>query len=303
MLKKIKYIFLWFQVKISILMIYIAIALRNTELTILKSASDEMLEKQKQIQRRRHRNQTLEKFYSGLTDEKYVQEYYEILKKADKFIRTASPHQYAIAADKQGMVCYGKKDEYGRRYDHYGFFDPKHKHSGKSLTEVLNNELMERKTKDDNFELLYIFNNIPISVGLSSIDEIIEEVEIENKKTLVLNDLFKISKKHNFPIKVFRKNLETVNKIEELTDYLHVKRVGFEFRRLEFFIPIKFGTTNIETDSKIFKELIDISDVYFKNKYGERLSFGVTGFAKRIINEAGTHEVIKFDGFEMENIV
>ena len=59
----------------------------------------------------------------------------------------------AIAADKYG-TSYGMKDRWGRRYEHYGFFDDKHKHVGKTLAEVLAMEFEERRTKDDDYELL-----------------------------------------------------------------------------------------------------------------------------------------------------
>ena len=73
-------------------------------------------------------------------------------------MRKATPHQMAVAADKHGSN-YGLKDQYGRRYEHYGFFDSKHKHAGKTLGEVFALDMEEKRTKDDDYELLYIFNN------------------------------------------------------------------------------------------------------------------------------------------------
>jgi len=281
----------------TMLMIYISVALRNSEIAILKPPSDDILEKQKQIQRRRHHNKLLEKFYAGQRDEKYVQDYYELLKKADKFIRTASPHKIAVSADSHGML-YAKKDRYGRRYEHFGFFDEKHKYAGKTLGEVIDAEIKERRTNDDNFELIYIFDNKQIEVGLGSIFDV---VEADEKGRFIVNDLKNTSKKYKFPIKIHRDNEKCVNKIEQLTEYLHVKKVGFEFRRFEFFIPLKYRTADFNEDSKIFKDIVDIKEIHIKDQYGELISFGVTDFDKRVIYN-NTHEVLKFNGFEMEKL-
>jgi hypothetical protein len=301
MIDKLKYSFFWLKVQFTIIMVYISIALRNTELAILRPVSEEMLEKQRHIQRMRHRNQLLEKFYAGQRDEKYVQDYYELLKKADKFIRTSSAYKYATTADKHGML-YGQKDKWGRRYEHFGFFDEGHKHKGKTLGEVLELEIEQRRTKDDTFELIYIFNNKPTEVGIAEVLDVVEEKIVDDKTKYELQDIKQMSKKFKFPIKVNRKNKNCLNKIEELSEFLHVKKVGFEFRKLEFFIPLKFKTNELADDSKIFKEIIDVDEVHIKGKYGELISFGVTGFTKRMVNENNTHEVIKFDGFEMEII-
>lgn len=55
-----------------------------------------------------------------------------------------------------------------------------------------------------------------------------------------------------------------VNKIEQLTEYLHVKKIGFEYRQLEFFIPLKFGTESIDENSEIYNELIKFDSVLLK---------------------------------------
>jgi hypothetical protein len=193
-------IVLWTYIKIHTILIYISIALYNTETEILKADPNDLQERDKKETRKLHRNQLLEKFYQGQTDEKYVQDYYELLKKADKFIRTATPHKVAVAADKYHMN-YGQKDQYGRRYEHYGFFDGKHKHSGKTLAEVLAMEFEERRTKDDDLEILYIFNNKPIEVGLAKVMDVIEKKKGSLDEYEVL-DMQKKSKQFQFPIKI-----------------------------------------------------------------------------------------------------
>ena len=332
-------IILWIYLKLRLIGNAIGLALFKTEAEIL-SSDPTLDEANRHVQRMRHRNQLLEKFYAGQRDEKYVQDYYEVLKKADNFIRTATPHQMAVAADKYG-TSYGMKDKWGRRYEHYGFFDDKHKYAGKTIGEVLALEFEERRTKDDDLEIMYIFNNNPIEVGLKDVWDVIsekkmgdgelklvsyppeKEIRFDSENTPLYNkliagpsfiksmyfeyvpdvvnavDINKASKQFMFPISVVRDREKVINKIEELTEYLHVKKIGFEYRQLEFFIPLHFKTSELEDDSDIFREIIDIKQVYIRDEYGELLGFTVNNFVKRIIHN-DTHEVLKFDGIEMQ---
>jgi len=336
-------IVLWVYLKFRLFGVALGIALYNTEAEILKADPNDGNERNNHTQRMRSRNQLLEKFYAGQTDEKYVQEYYEVLKKADKFIRTATPHQMAVAADKYG-TSYGMKDRYGRRYEHYGFFDEKHKHSGKTLGEVLALEFEERRTKDDELEMMYIFNNHPIEVGLANVFDNVGEktkgydiVEIKNDQWNVIDnypaspldgyknhefpsyvtkigfiknavdvvDINKTSRQFKFPINIVRDDQDVIkgaiNKIEELTEFLHIKKIGFEHRQLEFFIPLQFKTNELDEDSVIFKEIVNIKQVFIRDDYGELIGFGVNKYIKRI-NYNDTHDVLKFDGIEMQSV-
>lgn len=292
-------IILWIYLKIHSIMFAISIALFNTEQEILKADPNNVGERNNHTQRMRSRNQLLEKFYAGQTDKKYVQEYYEVLKKADKFIRTATPHQMAVAADKYG-TSYGMKDRYGRRYEHYGFFDDKHKNAGKTLGEVLDEEFEERRTKDDDFEILYIFNNKPIEVGLAKVMDVVKKKE-GTEDEFEVDDLENQSKQFQFPIKIEHENNEITNKIEQLTEFLHVKKIGFEYRQFEFFVPLKFKTDKLDDDSDILNEIIDVKEIFISDGYGELMGFTVNKYVKRI-NYNDTHEVLKFEGIEMETV-
>lgn len=299
MKKAFQNIILWIYLRIHSIMFAISVALFNTEQEILKADPNSLDERNNYTQRMRSRNQLLEKFYAGKSDEKYVREYYEILKKADKFIRTATPHQMAVAADKYG-TSYGMKDRYGRRYEHYGFFDDKHKNTGKTLGEVLATEFEERRTKDDDYEILYIFNNKPIEVGLAKVFDVVEKKE-GSDDVFEVRDLENQSKQFQFPIKIERENKEAINKIEELTEFLHVKKIGFEYRQFEFFVPLKFKTSELDEDSDIFKEIIDIKEIFIRDEYGELMGFTVNKYNKKIIYN-DTHEVLKFEGIEMQMV-
>lgn len=304
MKKLFRNILLWVYFKYYTIMTIVGIALRNTEHAILKADPNSIDESNKKITRKLHHNPLLEKFYAGQRDEKYVQDYYELLKKADEFMLNATNHQMAVAADKYGMSL-GRKDQYGRTYDHIGFFMGGHKHAGKTMGEVLKLEMEERRTKDDDFELLFIFNNKPVEVGLSGIDGVVDQ-------EFNVKHLARKSKTLKFPMEVVRKK-ETLNKIEQLSEFLHIKKIGLDHRQLEFFIPKKFKLSEHNKKSKIFKEVINIKEVYIKNDYGEIIGFSVKGFSKKIEivqkrkDEFGNeiidgYDVLKFHAIEMETV-
>lgn len=298
MIEILKKILLWIYIKIHMILINISIALYSTENDILKADSFDLKEGNKKVQRHRHKNKLLEKFYAGKRDEKYVQDYYEILKKSEKFIRTSTPRQMEVAAYKYG-TNYGMKDKDGRKHEHYGFYDENHKYAGKTLNEIFEIETEERRTKDDDFEVIHIFNNIPIEAGLASILDVLEEKGDEEYEVV---DIEKKSKQFIFPIKAMRdENANISNKIEQLCEFLHVKRIGLEHLQLEFFIPLKYKTNIIEENSKIFFEITNISGIFVNDEFGETKWFGVTKYIKRI-NYNNTHEVWKFEGIEMQKL-
>jgi len=299
-----KKLIFWLYLKFYSILIRISIALFNTEIELLKADPNITKEKDKKIQRKRHRNELLEKFYVGIRDSKYIKEYYELLKKSDDVMLKSSQERFVVLSDKHlffkdrnskddGMNI---KDEHGRRYAHFGFFDEKHKHSGKTMGEVLELELVERKTNDDDYEILYIFNNTPIELGLS------QSANFLDKKINDDYELKKSWKNRKFPLTIYRETeQDVINKIEEITEFLHVKKINFNERQLEFFIPLKFKINEVDNNSNIFNELVNIKSVYIKNKYGELIGFTINSFIKRIEYNQ-THEVWKFHGIEMETI-
>ena len=300
MLSILKKIFLWIYIQIHSLLINISISLYSVETEILTANPNITDERNKHVQRMRNRSNMLESFYAGKRDEKINFKFYTLLKKADAFIRTATPRKMAIAADKH-KTSYGMKDQYGRRYEHYGFYDEKHKHSGKTIGEVLEMEMEERRTKDDNYELLNIYNNKPIEVGLVNVIDVLEKTSNDEDSEYKVVDISKKSKQFKFPIKIVRDNEDVINKIEQLTEFLHIKKIGLDHRQLEFFIPNKYKTKTILEDSETFKELASMKNIYVKNDYGESISFMVNSFIKRV-DYNDTHEVWKFEGVVMETV-
>ena len=317
-------VFLSIYIKIHTLFINVSISLYNTEQEILKADPNINDERSKKVTRKRHRNEVLEKFYAGQRDEKYVNDYYEILKKSDNFLRKSTVHEFMVASDKHLRFEGDDKDMYGRRYSHFGFFDSQHRHSGKTLGDALILEMGERRTNDDDYELLYIFNNRPIEGGLINvlditegnhvkIDESIEShfvnsngnvvtqiVDVVESEERVLVDINKKSKQLIFPIKISR-DVEVINKLEHLTEYLHVKKIAFNVRQLEFFIPLKYKTNLIEDNSDIFFELTKINSIFVKSSYGDLIGFRIDKFLKKIIINS-EYEVWKFEGIEMETM-
>lgn len=283
----------------SYIKFFIGTLLANVEADIFGEKAD-LNEKNRKNIRMRHKNNVLEKFYQGQRDDAYTHQYYELLRKADKFMKSATPEKMAIVADKFSM-SYGMKDKWGRRYEHYGFYDEKSKHAGKTLAEVIAENYEERRTKDDNYPMITIFNNKPIEAGLT------KALKTEVKKTEkdgvdheyeTLNIMEK-SKQFVFPIKVYR-DTDVVNKIEQLTQFLHLKKITEELVQLEFFIPLKFKTTDVEENSDIFNELTTMKHIGINDEYGVVRRFGGLKYKKRLTHD--DFDVIKFIGVEAEDL-
>jgi len=292
--------FLWVYLYIHGWIIRITIALYNTEEQIMKADPNDLDEKNKNNQRMRHRNPLVEKMLQGQRDEQFVQDYYEILKKADKFLRNSSPEKIAMTADKYGMN-FGQKDKWGRRFEHYGFYDPKHKNYGKTLAEAMQAEIEERKTQDDDHPLEFMFDNSPIETGIAKTHEIIEtKREVSDTGYEAMNS-FEKAKKRKFPLTVIRDNEDAINKIERLTDYLHVKKSSSKHRILEFFIPKKYKLFEYSEESDIFTEIININQVWLIDEYGGRYGYTITGYRKRLDFD-DRYEIVKLDGIRIENL-
>ena len=337
-------IFLWIFVFIHTWILRISIALRNTEEAILKADPNDLNEKNKHNIRMRHRNRIAEKMLQGQKDEKFVQDYYEILKKADKFLREATPQQIEMAADKWGLN-YGKsneemknvsrvakrvqrdedgniiktekktetpkkvrKDQFGRRYEHYGFFDPKNKNYGKTLAQVLREEVGQRITKDDLYPVEFMFSNKPITEGLAKNSEIVETKT--NKSLTGFEAVTELEKavKRRFPLRVIREKKDVVNKIERLSEYLHIKKITSELRLLEFFIPSKYKSFEVSENNNIFVELTSINQVWISDEYGTMYGYSIKNYDKRthVYSDKNPEEllydVIKFKAEIIEKI-
>jgi len=255
------------------IMFRISFALKTVEEELKANAMD-LVNSVKREYKKRINNPTLRKMQDGQADEKYNQQYYEILKKADEIVYSSNPDKMEKMADKHG-VNIGAKDKWGMRWDHHGFLDPKHKHYGKTLKEIRDLEILERKTLDDNYKVIAMFTN---KTELSFV-EATKVLKSENDKFAV-PELHEMAKLQKFPLKVIRK-AEAVNKIEQLIEFIHVKSITTKHFIVEAFIPVKFGLGRIADDDRIMKELTDIDQIWFSDDYGDRHAYRITSFYKR----------------------
>lgn len=306
MIEKIKLILRNFlfgiYMRFSSLMIRISMAMYNTENEFLSTLGENL--KNKLTIRKEHINPVLQKMLQGERDEQYVKDYYEILKKADKFLRHATEEKIEMAVNKYGLT-YGKKDKWGRRYEHYGFYDYKHRNHGMTLDEAMKKEVNERVTTDDDYQILYMFDNKPIDDGLTRLDHLKKDENgnfiLDDKgNPIAMNELEKSNVKR-FPLKVTRKNDNVVNKIEQITSFLHVKMIGEDYRQLEFFIDKKFKLFDHLNDDLIFHELIDIDSVWINDEYGEKYGFNVQNYEKYFDYDQ-IFDVLKFKAIIIKNL-
>lgn len=274
------------------IMLRLSIGMYNAEQDIFKADPNGISEKNKINQKVITKNPIFKKMEQGERDEQFVKDYYEILKKADKFLKNSTPHEIEIVASKNHMSLGKtddemrnvgksnkvKKDKWGRRYNHFGFFDPKSKHYGKTMAEVMVDEIKERVTNDENYNIEFMFSNIPVTVGLVNNDFIIEDEKYGFKE---LNPLEKV-KNYKFPLNVQRKNEDCKNKIEQLTEYVHVKKLDKIEKIIEFFIPSKYKVFDYDIDSDIFKEIIDIDTIWLEDEYDVKFGYKIKGFHKRV---------------------
>lgn len=285
------------------LVIRISIALKNVEDDLKANAND--LFKGVVIEfKKRHNNPVLRRMEQGTRDERYIQTFYSILKKADEFVRSANPDKAAKVADRYGMNI-GKKDKWGVRWDHHGFLDPKHKYYGKTLKEIHDLEIQERKLNDeDNYRIITMFQN---KSELSFI-QTAKTLREKDAETLV-PDVSEMATKQKFPLKVYRKE-EVLNKIEQLAEFVHIKAITDQHFIIETFIPAKYGLSKYETDSDVFKQLLTVNTMYFTDEYGDNHAYKITDFYKRTkhieYEEKGEKkyrfDVIKFKGELIEQI-
>lgn len=238
----------------------------------LKRMEDELRADPIDLFKTEHRAEMKSMF--NMFDENYVQQFYEILKKADKFLRSANPAKIQRTAGKFGLN-YGMKDGFGRRFEHYGFFADGHRFAGKSLKEVRDIEVAERQLDDDNYPVIIMYQNKKEFSFLES-----ASIILENDKGFYAPEIHELARMKKYPLTIVRES-EVRNRIEQLTDFVHVKHIGLEHKIVEFFVPNKFGLENVNDNDPIFKELINIKQIWFKDEYGDKNAYSVTKYYKR----------------------
>lgn len=330
---------IWFQT-----MLYrLGISMANAEQDLMKPKDLVEDEKKKFNQRAEHKNPIAESLIRGERNSEFVNNFYETLKKADKFMQTATPEKIEMAANKWGTSL-GKKDKYGRRYEHFGFFDPKSRHYGKTMKEVMLEENIERSAETEKeHELEFMFSNKPTVSHIYDENqyEVIEEKKLqtdEDIKNEVYSEFKKLDKnsenhtndvleKYNeeilqeikkrkpreimtkttrlkkdaifekhlkFPMIVTREMEDIDNKLEMLTEYVHIRKINEDkFRIVECFIPSKFKVYE-HLEDHIFGEITNIDLLSIKDEYGGKYWYKITKF--RNYEKYGEVKVKQKDG-------
>jgi len=296
MIKILKNLYIWLYIRIHSIFMNIGIILSRSEDQVFRVDPD-ISEKNKMNYNKSHKIPFINHMHQGQKDEKYARDYYEILKKSETFLRKSTSNRIAQVADRFSMSL-GQEDLSGIKHDHFGFFDENHKHYGKTLEEVLQLELEERKLKDDNnLEVLYVFNNKPIDIGLSKAwhDHIIET---EEDNYIGLTEAQKALKR-KFPM-IVERDVETSNKIEQLTEIVYVKRLDDTNRIFEFFIPKKYKLyEQDENDSIIFKQIINFKRFWFIDEYGQKIGFTINEYQNHIVDFNDQYEILIFSGIQI----
>lgn len=289
-----KNLYFWLYINIHSIFVNIGIILSRSEDHVFRIDPD-ISEKNKLNYNKLHRIPFINKMNQGQKDEKYTKDYYELLRKSETFLRKSTSNRIAQVADRYSMSL-GQEDLSGTKLDHFGFFDENHKHYGKTLQEVLDLELDERRLKDDNLEILYVFNNKPVDIGLSKAwnDHIIETKEDEY---VGLNE-FQKALKRKFPI-IIERDIETSNKIEQLCEIVYVKRLDDINRIFEFFIPKKYKLYQQDEEGDIFKQIINFQRFWFVDEYGQKIGFTVDEYQKHITDFNDQYEILKFSGIQI----
>lgn len=296
-----RYIKNWIRITYCIIKIRIGLMLANSEFELFKSDSD-IGSKQQNHQRKRHRSQLLERLNAGKEDTQYKIKFYELLKKSEYFKRNATPKRYGEVANRYAMSYAVKMpNETEKPSEHLGFFDAKSNNFGKTLDSVIKQEMVERSTKCDTLETIYMFDN---KTRIKPIAELVvsEEATFKSVSEYAQYMLEEKKKNESKPIVVYREN-DVNNKIEMLTDHLYVKKVGDiegnKYRILEFLIPKKFKTYLLDPEDPIIGELTAIKEVYYTDEFGDRICFSITGF-KEFMQHGIEYDVFRFNALEMD---
>ena len=96
------------------------------------------------------------------------------------------------------------------------------------------------------------------------------------------------------PIKITKiksDNINIKNKIQEYTDYLHIKKYNNNNKILEFYI-----NKEVNLDSK-FEEFKKTNNIYFKDKYGDLSSYNIIEFID--IKDFNSYNILRFEANEI----
>ena len=263
---------------LSSMMIAGSLGLKKVDNELFNAQSDDA--RSGDMEMEKHSNRFLDGLRKGQRNEQYVKYFYEVLRRADKFLYESSPDEI-VAAMRKHNIYLDAEDDQGNIHEHTGFYDQKHKLHGKSLDEVRLHEMRGKTTTDDNYPVELMFNNKPTVLNFFEASQGLAKPQ------------------HDFPLKATRSN-DVANKIEELTEFLHVKTLNIQNKILEFYIPNKFGLSKYAEGSYVYDELNSIEQIRFKDTYGMDHAYLITGFYKT--SRMPNHDVVKYKATKIEQI-
>lgn len=250
-----------------------SMAMNNLEQEVFKPADVDDLTNGGNKEQQKRSSNLLESMRRGEYNAQYVKQFYEILRRADDIVLNSTPEEMRQLAERYGMGS-AANTQYNMLTE-----DRVARHGNKTPQQIRDEEAKKRVTKDDNYEVDHMVSNI------------------RNVKN-ILEAAGGAPKQYEFSLKVSR-DQEVVNKIEELSEFLHIKHVGENHKILEFFIPKKYKVTIVEHVAAL-NELKNFQYVWFTDKYGKRYDYNVRKFYKLSSNQE--YDVIKFNAVIMETM-
>lgn len=194
-------------------------------------------------------SELLKSLLRGEYNQEYVDKFYKILKKSDSIIE---------GYDKK--VLLSKLKEHGMDEGNTDLINYL-----SSNIEYKNKNINDKTDNSDNYPIISIIKN---------------NIEILNPE-LVLN-----GDKPNKLTTLKSKNKDRVFKIEEFTDYLHVKKYSEDKYLLEFYVNLQHEISNDIDNLKEF------DNIYYSDKYGDKSEYLIIEYIK--INIINTYKIIKF---------
>lgn len=250
-----------------------SLAMKSTEEEIMAPDPAQLQTGQKKEFQKISSSQLLESLRRGDYNAQYVNYFYEVLRRADDIVANSTPEEMRLLAEKYGM---GETTDNQFKFLHE---DHKAKYGDKSQQQIRKEQILQRVTGDDSYDIDHM---------------------VINKRTVT--NMFESAqgapRKYDFTLKVNRK-FQSINKIEELSEYMHVKHIGENQKLLEFYVPKKFGITSPD-NSDALNEIKTFDYVSFTDQYGKQFQYSIKKFYK--LSQNNNYDVLKFNAVHIQNI-
>jgi hypothetical protein len=249
-----------------------SLAMKNAEDDILKPDPAQLQTGSKKEYQKPTSN-LLESLRRGDYNAEYVNHFYEVLRRADEIVANSTPDEMKMLAERYGMGDAAKNSYNMISEDH------KKRFGSKSNDQIRKEQVSQRVTSDDNYPIDHM---------------------IINKRILknVFESAMGQARQYEFSLKVNRR-VGTINKIEELCEYMHVKHLGENHKLLEFYIPKKFKIASTQ-HMEALNEVKIFDYVSFTDQYGKKFDYSIKNFYK--LSENNQYDVLKFNAVLIQNI-